>query len=411
MEAVLAQYENQINVFSEFLEDLPDSEEPVWVLGQSYNSKTEKSALLSDVRSRLWFTYRRKFSPIGGTGPSSDTGWGCMLRCGQMILAQALICSHLGRRWRWASGRSQPPEYQHILHCFLDRKDSCYSIHQMAQMGVGEGKSVGEWYGPNTVAQVLRKLTLFDDWSSLAVYVSMDNTVVIEDIKMQCRQGTSGGVPLPGESSSGHGPRDDPERRQAPCPVSRSRRLSQHSLDWRPLLLLIPLRMGINSINPIYIQTLKVHRHCVLIPSYTSQSRVLNVVIRKLTANSSRVPSRRCPVTFKVHTGPSEASHDATRHWYLISTTLVLVLGRCWTGNHREPARIYTRQELSGSCVIIRHRPRPLNRKVSKVSLLVILQTMKMYFSIQRQFIRRVRTAERDRHGPPAYSLFARLLV
>ncbi|KAM9451564.1 cysteine protease ATG4A isoform 2-T2 [Clarias gariepinus] len=257
MEAVLAQYENQINVFSEFLEDLPDSEEPVWVLGQSYNSKTEKSALLSDVRSRLWFTYRRKFSPIGGTGPSSDTGWGCMLRCGQMILAQALICSHLGRRWRWASGRSQPPEYQHILHCFLDRKDSCYSIHQMAQMGVGEGKSVGEWYGPNTVAQVLRKLTLFDDWSSLAVYVSMDNTVVIEDIKMQCRQGTSGGVPLPGESSSGHGPRDDPERRQAPCPVSRSRRLSQHSLDWRPLLLLIPLRMGINSINPIYIQTLK----------------------------------------------------------------------------------------------------------------------------------------------------------
>ncbi|KAF5889216.1 cysteine protease ATG4A, partial [Clarias magur] len=259
MEAVLAKYENQINVFSEFLEDLPDSEEPVWVLGESYNIKTEKSALLSDVRSRLWFTYRRKFSPIGGTGPSSDTGWGCMLRCGQMILAQALVCSHLGRSWRWVSGRSPPAEYERILHCFLDRKDSCYSIHQMAQMGVGEGKSVGEWYGPNTVAQVLRKLTLFDDWSSLAVYVSMDNTVVIEDIKMQCRQGPSGGVdvPPPDESSSGHGPQDYPEQRQAPCPVSCSQRHSRRSLDWRPLLLLIPLRMGINSINPIYIQALK----------------------------------------------------------------------------------------------------------------------------------------------------------
>uniref|UniRef100_A0A8C9U895 Cysteine protease n=1 Tax=Scleropages formosus TaxID=113540 RepID=A0A8C9U895_SCLFO len=230
--AVLAKYENQINVFSELLDELPDTEEPLWILGQRYDVRAEKSELLSDVRSRLWFTYRKKFSPIGGTGPSSDAGWGCMLRCGQMILAQALVCWHLGREWRWDKDGRHPEEYRRILHCFLDKKDSCYSIHQMAQMGVGEGKLVGEWYGPNTIAQVLKKLALFDDWNSLAVYVSMDNTVVIEDITVKCH-----GSSRPRATSS------------YPHPYLRS--------EWKPLLLIIPLRMGINHINPVYIEALK----------------------------------------------------------------------------------------------------------------------------------------------------------
>uniref|UniRef100_A0A8C2HVG9 Cysteine protease n=1 Tax=Cyprinus carpio TaxID=7962 RepID=A0A8C2HVG9_CYPCA len=222
MEAVLAKYENQINAFSDFLEDLPEVDEPVWILGACYDLKTKKSELLSDVRSRLWFTYRKKFSPIGGTGPSSDAGWGCMLRCGQMILAQALVCRHLGRDWRWDPEKRQPKEYHRILHCFLDKKDSCYSIHQM-----------GKAYN------VYVKLALFDDWNTLAVYVSMDNTVVIEDISTLSFK-------------------LKPSKPNAKRPLEKGRTLqSQRPLDWRPLLLVIPLRMGINSINPVYIQAFK----------------------------------------------------------------------------------------------------------------------------------------------------------
>uniref|UniRef100_A0A8C8RCN5 Cysteine protease n=1 Tax=Pelusios castaneus TaxID=367368 RepID=A0A8C8RCN5_9SAUR len=245
MEAALSKYENQITVLSEYLEEFPETDGPVWILGRQHNLKTNKAKLLLDISARLWFTYRRKFSPIGGTGPSSDTGWGCMLRCGQMMLGQALICRHLGRDWYWERHKKQPEEYHKILRCFLDRKDCCYSIHQMAQMGVGEGKSIGEWFGPNTVAQVLKKLALFDEWNSLAVYVSMDNTIVIEDIKKMCWS--------PLQSSSGpHGTTF--AHRSA---LSRTKNTAGFCSGWKPLLLIIPLRLGINQINPIYIDAFK----------------------------------------------------------------------------------------------------------------------------------------------------------
>lgn len=51
----------------------------------------------SDVQSRLWFTYRKGFLQIGNTNFTSDRGWGCMLRCGQMVIGQALIFLHLGK--------------------------------------------------------------------------------------------------------------------------------------------------------------------------------------------------------------------------------------------------------------------------------------------------------------------------
>ncbi|CAB1314368.1 unnamed protein product, partial [Coregonus sp. 'balchen'] len=94
--------------FGEF-EDFPETSEPVWILGKEFNALT------------------------GGTGPTSDTGWGCMLRCGQMILGEALVCRHLGRDWRWVRDQPQRDEYISILNAFLDKKDSYYSLHQIGK--------------------------------------------------------------------------------------------------------------------------------------------------------------------------------------------------------------------------------------------------------------------------------------
>uniref|UniRef100_A0AAY4E2R2 Cysteine protease n=1 Tax=Denticeps clupeoides TaxID=299321 RepID=A0AAY4E2R2_9TELE len=227
--------------FGEF-EDFPETSEPVWVLGTQFSALTEKDEILSDITSRLWFTYRKSFLPIGGTGPTSDTGWGCMLRCGQMILGQALVCRHLGRDWRWVRGQRQREEYVSILNAFIDKKDCYYSIHQIAQMGVGEGKSIGQWYGPNTVAQVLKKLAVFDSWSRMAVHVAMDNTVVIEEIR--CSEAAA--------------PREMNGCLEGACAMAE-----EETALWRPLVLLIPLRLGLTDINEAYIETLK---QCFMMP-------------------------------------------------------------------------------------------------------------------------------------------------
>nr|XP_013795725.1 PREDICTED: cysteine protease ATG4A isoform X2 [Apteryx mantelli mantelli] len=191
---VLSRYENQITLLSDYLEEFPETDEPVWILGRQHHLKADKSKLLLDISARLWFTYRRKFSPIGGTGPSSDAGWGCMLRCGQMMLAQALICRHLGRDWQWEKHKKQPEEYHRILRCFLDRKDCCYSIHQMEKMC---------WCPPQS-------------------------------------------------SSAAHG--STHLHRSA---LGRNKNTVGFCAGWKPLLLIIPLRLGINHINPVYIDAFK----------------------------------------------------------------------------------------------------------------------------------------------------------
>lgn len=51
---------------------------------------------------------------------------------------------------------SRDSDYLKIVNLFEDNRKSGFSLRQIALMGNSEDKKVGQWFGPNTVAQVLK---------------------------------------------------------------------------------------------------------------------------------------------------------------------------------------------------------------------------------------------------------------
>jgi cysteine protease ATG4 len=78
-----------------------------------------------------------------------------MMRCGQMLLAEALTRLHIGRDFRWTAD-TKNPTYLQIVNKFEDSKGAVYGIHHIATMGQDSGKKISDWYSPNVIAQVIK---------------------------------------------------------------------------------------------------------------------------------------------------------------------------------------------------------------------------------------------------------------
>ena len=144
---------------------------------------------LADCESRMWLTYRSNFPAIkkssdasvtlsvrlrslGDPGAfTSDTGWGCMIRSGQSLLANALVLLRLGRgifpcssggfksfdsNIDWRRGE-RPDEERELLSLFADDANAPFSIHRFVEHGASAcGKHPGEWFGPSATARCIQ---------------------------------------------------------------------------------------------------------------------------------------------------------------------------------------------------------------------------------------------------------------
>ncbi|KAF3047440.1 Cysteine protease atg4 [Didymella heteroderae] len=198
------------------------------------------SAFLDDFESRIWMTYRSGFAAIAKSqdpkatatmsfrvrmqnlaspGFTSDTGFGCMIRSGQCILANALQVLKLGRDWRWQD-QATDPTHCAILSLFADDARAPFSIHRFVEHGAAVcGKYPGEWFGPSAAARCIQDLANKHKEAGLRVYVSGDGADVYEDKLKQIAVDDDG--------------------------------------NWQPTLILVGTRLGIDKITPVYWEALK----------------------------------------------------------------------------------------------------------------------------------------------------------
>ncbi|CDZ96406.1 Cysteine protease required for autophagy-Apg4p/Aut2p [Phaffia rhodozyma] len=207
-------------------------------------------------KTHTGWAWVKSASGIDEKGLTADTGWGCMLRTGQSLLANALIRFHLGRDWRRplspptsSSSHQEIIEYGtyvKVLTWFMDDPApfAPFSVHRMALVGKQLGKEVGEWFGPSTAGGAIKALTTVYPHAGVSVTLAADSVIFQSEV-LSASQPPS--IPTSDELSAA----------TSSLSIQKKRPKSADSWGGRPVLILVNVRLGLDGVNPIYHETVK----------------------------------------------------------------------------------------------------------------------------------------------------------
>ena len=250
------------------------------LLGKIYHPIHDYNARRDDESSLFWFTYRCDFPEIRPYRITTDAGWGCMLRSAQMLLAHTFRVHYKSRQWMPPSSitrRRQDTFLRSILNWFADfpsKTDCPYSLHNMVAAGLTKYETLpGEWYGPGTASYVLRDLVSLHEKqgqpSLFRVHVASEATVYRDSVHKLMTQESKIRALQRRSDERGDDNTDDnvvPKESLAPThpldpTVLDSQKMDEsefiRTLEWDTgLLLLIPLRLGLNTFNGEYVKAI-----------------------------------------------------------------------------------------------------------------------------------------------------------
>ncbi|KAJ7891666.1 peptidase family C54-domain-containing protein [Mycena olivaceomarginata] len=233
----------------------------------SYANSSWNGGYAASTTSSNSSATKKKWWPLGGTkGWTSDTGWGCMLRTSQSLLATAV-----GRVGEPPLHPTPPVPFPprsraaHALHArllswFLDAPAAPFGVHRMALAGKAAGKDVGMWFGPSAAAGALRMLVDAFPACGLGVSVATDGTLYQTEVFAASHSPSSAsaqsGSSLSATSVSSHG-HGSSRGHGSSHGHARGKDTKQQRWGDRPVLLLLGIRLGLDGVNPIYYETIK----------------------------------------------------------------------------------------------------------------------------------------------------------
>ena len=147
---------------------------PVSLLSNTY---FESPTFTQAFQSIIWVTYRYGFDPIIHKDKTftSDTGWGCTIRVGQM-----LFLNTLKRHFQTESNLE-------LLELIQENLSTApFSLHRIVETGKSFNKNPGDWYSPSLISHVLKQLSEDFPIPQLKVYVFMDSLINIDQVSRTC---------------------------------------------------------------------------------------------------------------------------------------------------------------------------------------------------------------------------------